>query len=193
MGALLEARNGEKALTPLHIAAELAKEDVVKVLISAGASIYATSNSGATAFYRAARGGSVKILELLYKAGGDINVQTWDHWTPVFEAIEMGKEGILDKLLSWGAELQLLNNFKRTPLSTAIMFERPRMVVKIANKLQQIARDRESNGFYGRSRITHSYRRLRFELHPTSMLSVPYVLFLCYTGCSLRSLPPLLL
>lgn len=65
----------------------------------------------------------------------------------MFEAIEMGQENILDNLISWGAELQLLNNFKRTPLSTAIMFERPRMVVKIANKLRHIARTEGRRSF----------------------------------------------
>lgn len=99
-GASIEARATNKDWTPLHVAAETAKEHVVKALVSAGASVHATSSSGTTAFYRATRAWSATIMEFLYKVGSDINVKTVDHWTPVFEAIELDREDALDLLLS---------------------------------------------------------------------------------------------
>ena len=101
MAADMEERNG---LTPLHIAAELAMENLVELFLAHGASIFSLTATKTTPFYRAARGGSVKILELLHDAGSDVNAPTWDNYIPLMEAVNWSNSDVMELLLSWGAD-----------------------------------------------------------------------------------------
>ena len=103
----MDERNG---LTPLHIAAELAMEDLVVLFLEHGASISSLTGTLTTPFYRAARGGSLKILTMLHDAGSDVNGPTWDHWTPLMEAVNWSYYDVLRLLLSWGANPYLQNS-----------------------------------------------------------------------------------
>lgn len=113
----MHERNG---LTPLHIAAELAMDDLVEMFLSHGASIISLTATMTTPFYRAARGGSVKTLQLLHDAGSDINAPSWDDYTPLMEAVSWANYDTLDLLLSWGADPCLRNNQSESAIDKAV-------------------------------------------------------------------------
>lgn len=113
----LHERNG---LTPLHIAAELAMDDLVELFLSHGASTMSLTATMTTPFYRAARGGSVKILHLLHDAGSDINAPSWDDYTPLMEAVNSTNYDTLDLLLSWGADPYLRNSQLESAIDKAV-------------------------------------------------------------------------
>ncbi|PVH78848.1 ankyrin, partial [Cadophora sp. DSE1049] len=75
MGADVNLPVGRKVLTPLHIAAGEGHANMVAVLLSAGASTQAQSDSKSTPFYRAARSGNIEAIKLLLEKGSDINAR----------------------------------------------------------------------------------------------------------------------
>ncbi|KAF2816739.1 uncharacterized protein BDZ99DRAFT_492706 [Mytilinidion resinicola] len=117
VGADVDFPTKARGLTALHMAAELANESMVEVLLNAGASIQVRSKSGTTPFYRAARGGSTEILQRLYGLGSEVDAKTWDNWTPLMEAVEHGHEKAVELLLRWGADPRNESLYGSTPLS----------------------------------------------------------------------------
>lgn len=121
-GATVDLKPGMEfnGRTALHFAAEKGDTAVVRALLEVGkASVHATSSSGATAFYRAVRAGSLGCLGLLYAAGSDINVLTWDKWTPLHEAVECWHDEMVEKLLELGADASVKTLDGATPLDMA--------------------------------------------------------------------------
>ena len=112
----MNERNG---LTPLHIAAELAMEDLVELFLAHGASTMSLTATMTTPFYRAARGGSVRILQSLYDAGSDVNAPSWDNYTPLMEAVSWSNHDSLNLLLSWGADPHFRNDDGESALEIA--------------------------------------------------------------------------
>lgn len=109
----------KKGLTPLHLAAESGHEQMVDLLLSRGANIHLQSSAGTTAFYRAARGGSIHILRRLYELGSDVDAPTWDGWAALMEAIENQRLEAVLYLLKLGANPQTETKYGETPLSLA--------------------------------------------------------------------------
>ena len=109
-------RNG---LTPLHISSELAMEDLVDLLLAHGASTMSLTATMTTPFYRAARGGSVRILQSLYDAGSDVNAPSWDNYTPLMEAVSWSNHDIVNLLLSWGADPYFQNDDGESAITIA--------------------------------------------------------------------------
>ena len=113
----MNERNG---LTPLHIAAELAMEDLVELFLAHGASVTSLTATMTTPFYRAARGGSVNILKLLYNAGSDVNAPTWNNYTPIMELVVFSKHELMDLVLSWGADPHLRDDRGESAIDKAL-------------------------------------------------------------------------
>ncbi|KAL2192812.1 hypothetical protein P885DRAFT_23605, partial [Corynascus similis CBS 632.67] len=118
-GANVDTPTTDRELTPLHIAAESAFEEMVTLLLDAGASPHARSMSGSTPFYRAARGGSPRILRQLHAVGSEVDASTWDDWTPLMEAVEHGNDEAVELLLGWGADPTRMSHYGTTPLELA--------------------------------------------------------------------------
>ena len=112
----MNERNG---LTPLHIAAELAMKDLVELFLAHGASTMSLTATMTTPFYRAARGGSVRILKSLYDAGSDVNAPSWDNWTPLMEAVSWSNHDLLNLMLSWGADPHFRNDDSESAIEIA--------------------------------------------------------------------------
>ena len=116
---------GHNRLTPLHIAAESSQEEVVELLLKLGASPHVLTVSETTPFYRAARGGSLRILRLLHDAGSEIDSKTWDGWTPLMEAVEHDRPRVVELLLRWGADPGITNDDQLCAFDIADMFAGP--------------------------------------------------------------------
>ena len=114
----MNERNG---LTPLHIAAELARDDLVELFLAHGAFTDSLTATMTTPFYRAARGGSIKVLQLLHDASSDVNARSWDDFTPLMEAVCWSNPDALDLLLSWGADPYLRNNQGESAIDMALI------------------------------------------------------------------------
>ena len=110
-------RNG---LTPIQIAAELGIEELVELFLAHEASITCLTTTLTTPFYRAARGGSIKVLKMLHDAGSDVNAPSWDNYTPMWEAVSWSNHDTLELLLSWGADPYFRNNLGQSALDQAV-------------------------------------------------------------------------
>lgn len=107
----------KQGLTPLHIAASVMREDLVKSLLSAGDSVTATNVNGWTPLHIAAEQGSVAISKLLLDRGADVNARDKSGWTPLYFGLWSKPLTLL--LLNGGAELNATNNTGSTPLHWA--------------------------------------------------------------------------
>lgn len=115
--------NLDDGKTPLHFAVEAENENIVKVLIDAGADVNAMNKDEYTPLRLVPQSDdNVNILKLLIDAGSDVNSNSslWNDGTLLHEAAESGKVNILKVLLESGADVNAKNSFENnTPLQLA--------------------------------------------------------------------------
>lgn len=102
------APNGGK--TPLHVACEVGREDVVNVLINNNADIHATTDEGFTPLHVAAIYDHPDLIDILAKTGGNVNAQNKVGTTPLHEAAARGKKNAVVKLLELNANPSIKDN-----------------------------------------------------------------------------------
>jgi ankyrin repeat protein len=96
------------------------KEEVVALLLRAGADLKATDSGTWTAVHRAARSGSTGAVRALVAAGADINsVAMTDGDTPLTIAAIHGHSALVADLIKAGANVNIQNLNKRTALMHA--------------------------------------------------------------------------
>tara|TARA_B100001029_G_scaffold161687_1_gene150597 strand:+ start:279 stop:833 length:555 start_codon:yes stop_codon:yes gene_type:complete len=106
-----------KGGTPLHQAARLNKNEIVKLLISSGADIHVTDDvRGRTPLHFASNS---EIAELLIVAGADVNAKARGS-TPLHNAAYRGLKEIVELLIAKGANINPKNNQGKTALDEAI-------------------------------------------------------------------------
>ncbi|KAM4808667.1 poly [ADP-ribose] polymerase tankyrase-1 isoform 2-T2 [Rhinophrynus dorsalis] len=88
-GASVNEKNKD-FMTPLHVAAERAHNDVVEVLHKHGAKMNALDTLGQTALHRAALGGHLQTCRLLLSFGSDASIISLQGFT----AAQMGNEAV---------------------------------------------------------------------------------------------------
>ncbi len=104
--------------TPLSLAASLGKVDVVRVLLSAGATAVTEGQIEPT-LHKAVRNGNVEVVRLLLDAGADINEQADFAEAPIHIAAEEGHPEVIKLLLSRGVNTLLRSTFGGTALDMA--------------------------------------------------------------------------
>ncbi|XP_004911091.1 poly [ADP-ribose] polymerase tankyrase-1 isoform X3 [Xenopus tropicalis] len=102
-GASVNEKNKD-FMTPLHVAAERAHNDVVEVLHKHGAKMNALDTLGQTALHRAALGGHLQTCRLLLSFGSDASIVSLQGFT----AAQMGNEAV-----------QQILNVESTPVRTS--------------------------------------------------------------------------
>jgi hypothetical protein len=90
--------------TPLHKAARMGAEDVVKALMNAGADVNARSPDWTT-LMSAVSGGNVEVVKMLVNAGADLTAETLWGETALTIALKNGQEAITVFLADHGAVL----------------------------------------------------------------------------------------
>jgi WD40 repeat protein len=105
--------------TVLHWAAELRHADVVRLILTLGADVNASSIGGATPLHFAARQGSDAVVAVLLEHGADRCRRDREGWTPLHHAAagennrlldEQGKAAVTKRLISSGADVNALSD-----------------------------------------------------------------------------------
>uniref|UniRef100_A0A1I8H0B8 ANK_REP_REGION domain-containing protein n=1 Tax=Macrostomum lignano TaxID=282301 RepID=A0A1I8H0B8_9PLAT len=93
--------------TPLYIAAQNGRKDILTALIKAGANTDDQQKQGASALYIACQKGHAAIVDVLIKAQANPDLQAAEGETALFVASQNGHNGIVNKLISVPAALDL--------------------------------------------------------------------------------------
>ena len=112
----LKDKNGR---TPLHLAAESADRDIVKLLLDKGARVNEKDDeSGFTALHHAARLGNKDTAELLIASGADINAKDKQDHTPLYVADNHDYK-VAELLINKGADSSIRAESGQTLLQLA--------------------------------------------------------------------------
>lgn len=108
-------------LTPLAVATQFAKDDLVKLLLTHKADPNLPSQDIASSFplHTATQGNMELISKLLILAGADVNVQQKNGYTPLHLAAVNGNIDLIILLLEHGANVRLQNDTYQTAADLA--------------------------------------------------------------------------
>ena len=103
----------------LHLAVDSASEDVVRMILGAGASLEDRDAHGETALQTAVYLGNNDLIALLLDAGASIEVTDTDGMTLLHCAVETDNEGMVALLLEAGVSIEARNVDEMTALMAA--------------------------------------------------------------------------
>lgn len=113
----MNARDGS-GWGPLHWAAFIGREDILRWLLQKGAEISKPGDKVSPLHVAAAWSKRECLLELL-EAGSDLNVRDPQGWTALFWCAFSGRTKLLELLIKRGADVNLRDDLGRTPLHIA--------------------------------------------------------------------------
>jgi ankyrin repeat protein len=110
-------------ITPLQVAAQDNRLDMLTLLITTGADVNMARVTGVTPLHAAVEEGHADVVTLLIAAGANVNATCTDGEftgiTPLYVAAEYDRLGILELLIATGAEVNMARNDGATPLHVA--------------------------------------------------------------------------
>ena len=132
-GASANAKDATNGYTPLHVAAEEFKPDMVQVLMLNGADKDPLDDDGWTPLYAAACLGHVVTVLTLLAGGADINVRCGESQQSVAHvAIDEGHVDVLRAAIEHGADLNAADADQHTALHLAVLCNRMKPIVVLA-------------------------------------------------------------
>eukprot|EP00056_Hartaetosiga_gracilis_P008171 m.116816 g.116816 ORF g.116816 m.116816 type:complete len:811 (-) comp12863_c0_seq2:104-2536(-) len=105
--------------TPLHLASLKGNDEIVEMLVQAGANVHAHDKWKSTPLHYAANGGFVKVIDLLGHPNEDINTKNWFLKTPLHWAAASGHFDAVVLLCKFGANHSIVDENHETPLHVA--------------------------------------------------------------------------
>lgn len=111
--------------SPLYLAANSNKPDMVKLLLELGARINVRNKDGKTALHGASFWGHIECMKILINNGANVNVHcysgfSFDFPTPLWEAIIGMQPEAISLLADNGADLNAMSKNGSLPLSAAL-------------------------------------------------------------------------
>lgn len=126
--ATSKARVRRCGISPLHLAAERNRDEVLEILIEAGFDVNAELSNDrsrlyedrrSTALYFAVNNNNIEAVTMLLEAGADPNL---DVFSPLLVAIRMGCIEIFTKLVDYGANINVYIPTHPTSFPATVMF-----------------------------------------------------------------------
>ncbi|XP_046548425.1 protein fem-1 homolog B-like [Haliotis rubra] len=100
---------GWRMKTPVMVAAEMGKKDVVEFLVEHGADLSLVYDGGSSTLHLASAEGHLEVVKyVVSKYKLNINSRGWKKKTPVMVAAEMGEKDVVEFLVEHGADLSLV-------------------------------------------------------------------------------------
>ena len=113
----------EYGLTPLHIAASIASEDICNHLLQNGANINAKGKNGRTPLHLAVRYNRIGASKLLLQNGADIDARKLNGCNVLHLAIEChGDEDIIKFIIAHGVDMEAKCDHLQAPLFDALHY-----------------------------------------------------------------------
>ncbi|KAK3237737.1 hypothetical protein CYMTET_52207, partial [Cymbomonas tetramitiformis] len=114
-----DANAGYQVATPLHLAAGLGQEQVVKSLLRAGALPDARGKDGYTVVHTAAGAGNISVLHVLWRFGANMEATDAEGATPMHIAAKSNRDQVIAMMAGIGVELNSCMQGDMTPLHVA--------------------------------------------------------------------------
>jgi len=140
---LLNQKN-QDALTPLNLAAQLGKPEMVSLLLGMGADHSQGDNENSMPIHLAAISGNQECVDLLLDDGVDINVQDDNGNTALLFALMYRQPVMATYLVETGADLDLENNRGWTALQSAAIGGNLEMVKTLVENKANVNKQIES-------------------------------------------------
>ena len=107
--------------TPLIKASENGDSSTVQKLLNEGANVNESDNTGMTPLMHALQNNNTALVEYLLKKGANVNIKNKYGYTALYYATE--NVNFVKTLIDQGADVNLGDNYKRTPIMNAISSE----------------------------------------------------------------------
>ncbi|GMH36847.1 hypothetical protein BSKO_04720 [Bryopsis sp. KO-2023] len=170
-GADLSSTHEDSRYTPLHAATRFGHVEIVKILIEAGANIFARAAYGLSTLHIAVTYGQLNVIKVLIEAGANANARDNKDDTSLHSAAYAGSPELVQFLLENGAEIDARNKFGSTPIIIAAYNGNDEAIeVLIRAGADLSIKDKNGNTiedeicqcmFLGRNRILHAINLCR--------------------------------
>ncbi|KAI8151173.1 hypothetical protein K4K49_011135 [Colletotrichum sp. SAR 10_70] len=133
--------------TPLQAASHGGHDDVVRLLLDAGADVDSQAGLYSTALQAASFQGHSKVVNRILAAGADVNRSGGKYANPLHAAAREGHLAIVQRLLAAGADVAAQGGFYGFPLQGAAFYGHDKVVAALLAAGADV--NQQSGGIYG--------------------------------------------